>query len=65
MEEFEIKAINTSTNPPPWIWLRYVVDTSVILKAEHNNQFLQNINSVDPHTQFTAETPNTDGSIPF
>ena len=64
IEDFEIKAINTSTKPPR-IWLRYVDDIFVIVKAEHSHQFLQHINSIDPHIQFTAETPNADGSIPF
>ena len=31
----------------------------------HSHQFLKHINSIDHHIQFTAKTPNTDGSIPF
>ena len=54
MEEFEIKAINTATNPPR-IWVMYVDDTFVIQKAEHSHQFLQCIDSIDPYMQFTAE----------
>ena len=64
IEEFETKAINTTIYPPR-LWLRYVDDTFVIQKGECGNQFLQCINSIDPHIQFTKETPNTDGSIPF
>ena len=64
MEEFEIKIINIAINTPR-IWLTHVNDTSVIQKAEYSNQFPQQINSTDPHIQFTAKTPKTDGSILF
>ena len=47
------------------LWVRYVDDTFVIQKAKDSHLFLQNINSTDPHIQFTAEIHNTDGSIPF
>ena len=45
--------------------LRYMDDTFVIQKAEYSWQFLQHINSINPHLQFTAGTPNTNGSIPL
>ena len=64
MEEFEPKVI-TSAAHPPRIWPRYVNDTFVIQKAVHSKQLLQQLNSIDPHTQFTQETSNTEGSIPF
>ena len=48
MEEFEIKAINTVTNPSR-IWLRHVDDTFGIQKATHSHQFLQHINSIDSY----------------
>ena len=64
MEEFESKAISTASNPP-MLWLRYVDDTFGIQQAEHSQQFLQHINSIDPHTQFTTEVPRSDRSIPF
>ena len=64
IEEFEIKAINTATNPPR-IWLKYVNDTFVIQKAEHTYQFLQHINSIDLPMQFTAETPIQMDPYPF
>ena len=34
-------------------------------KAEHSQQFLQHINSIVPHIQFTTETPKSNGSIAF
>ena len=64
MEEFEINAINTATYPPR-LWLRYVDDTFIIQKAKNSHLLLQHINYIDPHIQFTAGSPNTDGSIPF
>ena len=48
MEEFEIKTINTATHHPR-IWLRYGDDIFVTQKAEQSHQFLQNINSTEPH----------------
>ena len=64
MEEFEIKAIDTATNYSR-IWLRYVDETFVIQKAEHSHQSLQHINCIDPHIQYTAEDPHTDGLLTF
>ena len=64
MEEFETMPINITTNPPR-LWLRYVDDTFVIQRTKHSIQFLEHFNSIDPHIQFTEETLNTDGSIPF
>ena len=64
MEKFEIKAISTATNLPR-IWFRYVDDAFIIQKAEHSQQFLQHINSIDPHIHIPAEDPNSDGSLPF
>ena len=34
-------------------------------KVEQRHQFLQHLNSIDPHIQVTAEDPNTYGSLPF
>ena len=64
IKEHEIKIINTTTHQPR-LWLRYVDNTFVIQKVEHNHQFLQHIYSIDLHIQFTAESPNTCQSIPF
>ena len=51
--------------PHPPLWLRFVDDTSVIQKAEHNQQLHHHINTQHPHIQFTVEIPNQDGSFPF
>ena len=48
MEEFEVKALSSTPNPPS-LWLRFVDDTFVINKAEHSQALLQHINSQDPH----------------
>ena len=64
MEEFEIKAINTAEYPPR-IWKRYVYDTCVVIYAANKEGFLEHINSIDPHIQFTTEDAKADGSIPF
>ena len=40
-------------------------DTSVIQKEENKQNFLQQINSVDPAIQFTVENNKKDGGIPF
>ena len=52
MEEFEPKAISSAPNLPRF-WLRYIDDTFVNQQAEHSHQFLQLINSIDSHIQFT------------
>ena len=64
MEDFEIKAINTAEYPPR-IWKRYVDDTCIIIKATKKEGFLEQINGIDPHIQFTTEYAETDRSIPF
>ena len=64
MEDFEVKAINTAQNPPK-MWKRYVDNTCVILDSARKEEFLQHINSVDPHIQFTVEDAKPDGSILF
>ena len=63
IEEFEIN--HKHCYHPPTIWLRYVDDTLIIQKAEHIYQFIQHINSIDAHIQFTTESLNTDGFICF
>ena len=47
------------------MWLRYVDDTCVIQKEEHEQTFLEHINTVDPAIKFTVEDNKEDGAIPF
>ena len=64
IEDFETGALSSSPNPPR-IWLRFVNDTFVIHKAEHTQQFLSHLNSLDPNIQFTTEFPDQQGFLPF
>ena len=64
MEYFEQKGSQYCPNPPRF-WHRYVDDTIVIHKEINKEGFLQHINSVDPAIQFTVETNQEDGAIPF
>ena len=61
---FETRAISTSPHPP-LMWKRFVGDTCVIIKGAHKQEFLEHINSIDPHIQFTSEDSKADGSMPF
>ena len=47
------------------MWKRFVDDTCVIIKEAHKQEFLEHINSIDPHIQFTSEDSKPDGSMPF
>ena len=58
------KAINIATYLPNF-WFRSLHYTFVPANAEHNIQFLQNTNSIDPQIQFTKEPSYTDGTISF
>ena len=64
MENFETRAISTSPQPP-LMWKRFVDDTCVIIKEAHKQEFLEHINSIDPHIQFTSEDSKDNGSMPF
>ena len=64
MENFEVRAINTSPHPP-LMWKRFVDDTCLVIKAAHKQEFLGHINSIDHHIQFTSEDSKPDGSMPF
>ena len=46
MENFEMRALQSSPNPPS-LWKRFVDDTFVIMKKAHKEEFLTHINSVD------------------
>ena len=64
MEDFEMGALNTASQPP-LMWKRFVDDTCVIIKAPQQQGFLHHINSIDKNIQFTSEEPRPDGAIPF
>ena len=64
MENFEIRALQSSPNPPS-LWKRFVDDTFVIMKKGHREEFLTHLNSMDKNMQFTAEEPGPEGSLPF
>ena len=64
MESFETRAISISPHPP-LMWKRFVDDTCVITKEAHKQEFLEHINSIDPHIHFTNEDSKEDGSMPF
>ena len=64
MESFEYRAVTSAVNPPR-LWKRYVDDTFVILQQSHKEEFLQDINSVDPSIIFITEETRPIGSMPF
>ena len=64
MEDFEIKANNTDEYPPR-IWKKYVDDTFLVIDSARKKKFLEHINNIDPHIQFTTQDGKLDGLIPF
>ena len=64
MEDSEIKAISSVEYPPSCL-KRYVDDTFVVIEAARKEKFLENINNMDPHIQFTTKDAKSDGSLPF
>ena len=64
MENFEVRAINTSPHTP-LMWKRFVDDTFEVIKAAQKQEFLDHINFIDHHIQFTSEDSRPDGSMPF
>ena len=64
MEDFEIKAISSAVHPPT-MWKRFVDDTFVVIESSRKEEFLDHINNMDPHIQFTTEDAKSDGSLPF
>ena len=64
MESSEVEAIRLAPHPP-CLWKRFVDDTFTILQSSHKKGFLEHLNSVDHHIQFTAEDQRNDGAMPF
>ena len=64
MESFEVEAIRSAPHPP-CLWKTFVDDTFTILQSSHKEEFLEHLNSVDHHIQFTAEDQRSDGAMPF
>ena len=64
MESFEVEAIRSAPYPP-YLWKRLVDDTFTIIGSSQKNEFLEHINSIDKHIQFTAEDQRSDGTMPF
>ena len=61
IERFEQQALSSATNPPK-IWLRYVDDTSLILKKDQVDDFTSHVNQIDPNIKFTTEPNNKKSS---
>ena len=64
MENFEKKALNT-TSTPPRVWMRYVDDTFVIQREDQKQNFLDHINNINLTIKFTVEGNQENGAIPF
>ena len=64
MENLKEEAISTAPHPP-YFWRRFVDDTFTILESSQKRAFMDHINSIDQHIQFTCEEQREDGSIPF
>ena len=50
---------------PPLPWKIFVDDTFIVIKSAHKRSFLDHINSLDQHIQFTSEDSKIDVSMPF
>ena len=64
MEDFGTKAISSAVHPPS-LWKRFVDDTFVVTESSRKEEFLNHINNMDPHIQFTTEDAKPDGFLPF
>ena len=64
MESFEVEALRSAPHPP-YLWKRFVDDPFTILQSSQRDGFLEYLNSIDQHIQFTAEDQRSDGAMPF
>ena len=63
MEEIEEKALSTFS-PTPQFWKRYVDDMCTVLQSDLVHHFLDHLNSINPHIQFTLKIEKN-GCLPF
>ena len=64
MENFEKKALSTTSTPPRRGWDMYM--THLLCKVRNKNKiFLDHINNIDPAIKFTVEGNQENGAIPF
>jgi len=63
MEKGEQTALNTFTHPP-WLWIRYVNDTFMIIKKDKIQTFHDHINGIEGSITFTIEI-ESDNIIAF
>ena len=64
MESFEAEALRSAPHPP-YLWKRFVDDTFTILQSSQRDGFLEYLNSIDQHIQFTAEDQREYRAMPF
>ena len=61
MEKFEQEALDTA----PGCGRDMLMTLLSFIEEQHQEEFLQHINSIDPNIKFTAETTRADGSMPI
>ena len=61
MQRVKKIALETSPVPIRW-WKRYVDDSNACLKQRDITSFDNHLNSINPHIQFTIETPTINNS---
>ena len=64
MEEFEVRAIQTTKNSPK-IWKRFVDDTCVILRSANKEGFSITSTALTPGFNSHQRNPNQMGQSPF
>ena len=64
MEYFEESALASAPHPPKF-WGRYVDDTGVIIRKEHEQELFDHINSQHNSIKFTIEREDKDNSLPM
>ncbi len=62
---FMVNFENITFRRPPKIWKRYVDDTFVILSKHAARSFLVHVNNINEAIQFTVDSENGNGQLPF